>query len=215
MSNETREPDNPIVVEPGPDDIADVNPELDMQDDDWTPGEPLYYHSVLTEPEPEQPPTKANAFQWGLLTAAELEHELLLLNAWVNWLRIEFALPAAVVPPLWHRHRPLLQELSALHLYHRHSYATTAQLTQPLAWMKEFAAAQGRLREWVNIIGTKLDRDRPMRQTTWPGEEPWDDPQEYKVTDREADFKAFVTEAVLRREALDRADEEIRRGPGG
>lgn len=67
------------------------------------------------EPKPAAvPPHPVN---WNLLTAHDLEQELLELNRWVNWVRLEYGLPASEVPPLWHRHPELLWELSALHLH--------------------------------------------------------------------------------------------------
>ena len=35
----------------------------------------------------------------------------------------------------------------------------------------EFAAARERLRDWVTISGSRLDRDRATRITPWPGGE--------------------------------------------
>ena len=61
-----------------------------------------------------EPPHPIN---WNLLTAADLEQELLELNRWVDWLRHTYGLPASVIPPYWHRHPELLWELSALHLH--------------------------------------------------------------------------------------------------
>lgn len=52
-----------------------------------------------------EPPHPIN---WNLLTSQDLEEELLELNRWVNWLRTEYGLPAAVIPPVWHRHPELL-----------------------------------------------------------------------------------------------------------
>ena len=50
---------------------------------------------------------------WRRLPPDDLEHELLELNAWVNWLRHEYGLPAQIVPPMWHRHPDVLWELWA------------------------------------------------------------------------------------------------------
>lgn len=62
------------------------------------------------------------------------------------------------------------------------------------------------------MAGTKLDRDRPIRITTWPGDEPPPPAIEAEITDREADFYSFVAldlaarrrveERVARRRAL-------------
>lgn len=52
-----------------------------------------------------EPPHPVN---WNLLTAHDLEQELLELNRWVDWLRHTYGLPASVIPPYWHHHPELL-----------------------------------------------------------------------------------------------------------
>ena len=91
--------------------------------------------------------------------------EWLDLNGWVTWLRLSYGLPPAVVPPLWHRHDELIWELSALHAARVNAYDPEASPSAPLAWHREFRECQQRLREWVSLSGTRLDRDRPTRQT--------------------------------------------------
>src|SRR6478752_10468324 len=48
--------------------------------------------------------------------------------------------------------------------------ATTGR--HDLGWHRDFVDARQRLRDWVIASGMRLDRDRPTRQTVWPGEEP-------------------------------------------
>ena len=43
-----------------------------------------------------------------------------------------------------------------------------------------------------SICGTRLDRDRPTRQTTWPGEPAEPTGGEIEIRDRDADFVEFV-----------------------
>ncbi|WP_211658941.1 hypothetical protein [Phytoactinopolyspora halophila] len=136
---------------------------------------------------------------WRTLTADEAETEWHALNDWVNWLRREFGLPASIIPPYWHRHPELVWELSALHLKWLGAYDPHQDPAAPLAWMVDFRAARERLREWVTISGTRLDRDRPTRQTTWPGEPSPDEPAETRITNREQDFAQFVNEDLSRR----------------
>jgi hypothetical protein len=109
---------------------------------------------------------------WRTLTAEDAEYEWLALNEWVDWLRHEFGLPASVIPPAWHRHPELVWELSALHLHWLGAYDPAQHASAPIGWLADFHAAQARLREWVALSGTRLDRDRRTRQTIWPGEEP-------------------------------------------
>lgn len=140
---------------------------------------------------------------WRTLTPDDLEHELLELNAWVDWLRHEYGLPAQVIPPMWHRHPELVWELSALRQHWLFSFDLQAKGNQALAWHHDFAVARERLRDWVTIAGTRLDRDRPTRITAWPGgeAEDWSEPDtsERAVTERTKDFLAFVDEQVAQR----------------
>jgi len=148
---------------------------------------------------PEDPP---RAINWNLLTAEEAEVEWRDLDAWVSWLKTTFGLPPAIVPPYWHRHDELIWELSALHTHFLACYDETASPSAPIAWMRDFSEARYRLREWVAICGTRLDRDRPTRQTRWPGETPEPSGDEVEIHDRPRDFADVVSaDAARRRQA--------------
>lgn len=148
----------------------------------------------------DEPPRPIN---WNLLTADEAEAEWLDLNAWVNWLRATYGLPPTVVPPYWHRHDELVWELSALHTHWLNAFDQEGSPSAPLAWHRDFADARNRLREWVSASGTKLDRDRPTRLTTWPGEEPVESARETEIEDRDADFIAYVLQDVAARRRIE------------
>ena len=146
-----------------------------------------------------EPPHPVN---WNLLTAADAEIEWIELNRWVNWLRMTYGLPASVVPPFWHRHAELLWELSALHLHWLCAYDPDQHGSAPFGWHRDFADARQRLHDWVATSGTRLDRDRPTRQTIWPGELSLSDVEEATIADRDEDFAQFVaTDIATRREA--------------
>lgn len=136
---------------------------------------------------------------WNLLTADEAMVEWLDLDAWVDWLRTSFGLPPTVVPPLWHRHDELVWELSALHTHWLNAYDPEGIPSGPIGWLRDFAEARHRLREWVSLSGTRLDRDRPTRQAAWPGEAPAGPGAEVEVVDRKADFYLFVRDDVATR----------------
>lgn len=144
-------------------------------------------------PEPPHP------INWNLLTAEEAEIEWLELNRWVNWLRRTYGLPASVVPPFWHRHPELVWELSALHVHWLSAYDSDQHGSAPFGWHRDFADARQRLHDWVAISGTRLDRDRPTRQTAWPGEATADAVEDVPIADRDADFAKWVLEDVERR----------------
>jgi hypothetical protein len=154
-------------------------------------------------PEPPHP------IDWNLLTADDAEQEWWALNGWVDWLRHTYGLPVTIIPPYWHRHPELVWELSALHLHWLGSYDPTQNGSAPIGWHTDFATARERLRDWVALSGTKLDRDRPTRQTVWPGEEPATVTEEHVIANRRNDFAQFVTVDVDRRRAAE--DEFYRR----
>ena len=164
---------------------------------DHPSGSPALSGAAYSDEEPLHP------INWNLLTADEAEVEWLDLNAWVHWLRTTYGLPPTVIPPFWHRHDELVWELSALHTHWLNAYDQDGSPSAPLAWHRDFADARNRLREWVSTCGTKLDRDRPTRLTTWPGEEPAEPGVEVVIEDREADFHAYVMEDVTARQRIE------------
>ncbi|WP_248700386.1 hypothetical protein [Microbacterium azadirachtae] len=153
-------------------------------------------------PEPPRP------INWNLLSSGDAEAEWLALNQWVDWLRRTYGLPASVVPPFWHRHPELVWEFSALHLYWIASYDPDQSASGPIAWHTDFAATRDRLREWVATCGTRIDRDRPTRQTIWPGEDPQGPIEDETITDRAEDFIDFVAADVQARQEIE--DEFLR-----
>jgi hypothetical protein len=79
----------------------------------------------------------------------------------------------------------------------------TANASAPIAWLRDFGDARNRLRDWVAICGTRLDRDRPTRQTVWPGERAVDLGGEVPIANRKRDFEEFVRADVLRRRRIE------------
>ena len=148
--------------------------------------------------------TVPRTINWCALSPDDLEDELLSLNEWVDWLRHAYGLPPQIIPPMWHRHWELIWELSALKQHWEICYDQQAKGNMGVVWHNDFAIARERLRDWVSISGTRLDRDRATRVTAWPGGEAegWSPPDtaEHPVTARSEDFVTFLTEAVHARE---------------
>lgn len=176
---------------------------MSEHDNSPEPDEP----DLAEEPEPfdlpllPEPPRPIN---WNLLSSDQAEAEWLDLNAWVNWLRRTYGLSASIVPPFWHRHPELVWELSALHLHWLAAYDPDQHASAPLGWHRDFADTRQRLRDWVTTSGTRLDRDRPLRQTSWPGEAPTEPVEDVPIAHRDDDFVQFVLDDVrARRRAED------------
>jgi hypothetical protein len=174
-------------------DEFDAEPDLTDEPDDVT-AEPNSSGGLDTAPHP---------VNWRTLSAEDAEYEWLALNEWVDWLRHDFGLPASIVPPNWHQHPELVWELSALHLHWLGAYDPAQHASAPIGWLTDFHAAQQRLREWVALSGTRLDRDRPTRQTIWPGEDFHAPAAETAIVNRDQEFVEFVVEDVDRRTVLE------------
>lgn len=170
----------------------------ELEDDEFDESYDPDTGDVVQEEEPSGPPSPIN---WNLLTADAAEEEWLALNKWVHWLRRTYGLPVSIVPPFWHRHPELVWELSALQLYWLCAYDPEAKGSAPVAWHHEFAEARLRLRDWVAASGTRLDHDRPTRETAWPGEPPADPVDDIVITNREEDFVEFMHADVMVRRA--------------
>lgn len=175
---------------PEPDPLDSDEPELD--EPDVFDGPP----QVSDADVPETP----HPVNWNLLSAHDLEQEWLALNRWVDWLRHTYGLPASVVPPFWHHHPELVWELSALHLHWLGAYDPEQSPSAAIGWHRDFADARARLRDWVAASGTRIDRDRPTRQTTWPGEEPGPPVEDVVIADRDTEFVQFVQAQVRSRQ---------------
>jgi hypothetical protein len=187
--------DNAYPPEPNESDWPEPD---DWAEPDWpdpSSDEPIINPDDRDLPEPPHP------VNWNTLPAEEAEAEWYALNEWVNWLRTTYGLSASIVPPYWHRHPELVWELSALHLHWLGAYDPQQHGSAPIGWHRDFADARDRLREWVAMCGTKLDRDRPTHQTLWPGEPEPDDARggEVAITNRDEDFAWFVHQDVEHR----------------
>lgn len=176
----------------------DDDPEAEVEEDDL-------YDRLMAGTSLPEPPHPVN---WNLLSSGDAEAEWLALNQWVDWLRKTYGLPASVVPPFWHRHPELVWELSALHLHWVASYEPEQSASGPIAWHADFALARERLREWVATSGTRLDRDRTTRQTTWPGEQAQQPIEDETIPNRAEDFTSFVAADVQARQDIE--DEFLR-----
>ena len=152
-------------------------------------------------PTKSEPPRPVN---WNLLTAEEAEGEWIDLNKWVNWLRRTYGLPSSVIPPFWHRHPELVWELSALHLHWLCAYDPDQHGSAPIAWHHDFAEARQRLHDWVATCGTRLDKDRATRQTSWPGEPAASSVDDEVIANRDEDFVTFVLDDLDRRRQAER-----------
>lgn len=185
--------------------ITDEAPEFDEPEPDQLGEDDYVEPDDRLQIDPDlvaEPPHPVN---WNLLTAEEAEAEWAELDRWVTWLRHTYGLPASVLPPFWHRHPELVWELSALHIHWLCAYDPEQNGSAPSGWHRDFADTRARLRDWVAASGTRLDRDRPTRQTSWPGEDPAPAIEDVVIADRNEEFRVFVEADIARRQEAEDA----------
>ncbi|MCL2489143.1 MAG: hypothetical protein FWF36_00210 [Propionibacteriaceae bacterium] len=143
---------------------------------------------------------------WAALTADEAEFEWLRLNEWVEDLRVVFSIPATVIPPFWHRHKLLVEHLSALHTHWLAAYDPDQHGSAPFGWIRDLDEWKNRMREAVAQLGCRIDSCRPEQVTRWPGEpdpDVSDWPPPPNLQDRYDDFVTLVLWDVKRRRDIE------------
>lgn len=146
-------------------------------------------------------PAPPRPINWDELDGDDLHRAWHDLNDWVEWLRHTYGLPATVIPPYWHRHPELHQELSALHLHWQSANHPDQHASAPHGWHRDLTDAIARLRDWTAAAGAGLTQDRPTRQTQWPGDPPPINTHHPPIdlTNRHRDFTQHVEWDVARR----------------
>ena len=110
---------------------------------------------------------------WAILDDATAARELSALAVWVRWLATRYILAPRTIPPCWHHHASLVEELSALRTAWLAAFAPDVPSVTPLDWHIMFWPARNRLEETVTYAGcTKQDHhdDRPAAWLTTPTE---------------------------------------------
>jgi hypothetical protein len=141
---------------------------------------------------------------WAALSADEAEYQWLALNEWVEDARQVYAIPSQIIPPFWHRHRLLVEHLSALRTHWLAAHHPDQNGSAPFGWLRDLDEWKLRMREAVATLGARVDADRPHRLAPWPGQpapEPGDQPPPANLDDRYDDFVNQVMWDVERRRA--------------
>ena len=106
---------------------------------------------------------------WATLDSDTASAALRTLSVWVRWVARRYALDHRTLPPCWHQHGALIEELSALHTGWQSAFSATAPGNAPLDWQAMFAAARLRLQEWVARTGCRADEHREDHAQAWTG----------------------------------------------
>ena len=162
--------------DPGDPDV-DFEPEHDEPDLDESGDDPDEGEVGADAPTPamgggDMPPIP-RPINWRTLSSDDAEHEWLALNEWVNWLRHEFALPAQIIPPMWHRHPELVWELSALHTLHQMSFDPADTGYGPIGFHERLTPAVTRLARAGSGCATAHIDLKPRAWPSRPGAD-WD-----------------------------------------
>jgi hypothetical protein len=113
-----------------------------------------------TDPQPGMQRLPSLPVCWPALTEAEAKEAHDTLADWITWLTDRYTLDHRTVPPCWHHHGALVEELSALHTAWRASYNLTARPEALLQWHEHFSLARQRLTDWVARTGCRPGEHR-------------------------------------------------------
>lgn len=114
-----------------------------------------------------QPPPLPSPVKWYTLVYDDAVPVWNNLIPWVHWLVQRFAIPAKVVPPCWHGHEPIVEELAAIWTAYEVLYDPTSPGSAAPSWLRELELALGRIRAVVATTGCTPREHRPDRVETW------------------------------------------------
>lgn len=112
------------------------------------------------------PPTDPYVVCWRDLDPASTSEELEHLGEWVSWATTRYNLDHKVIPPCWHHHGAIVEELSALRTFWESCYQDDAASTDPLAFHRDLTLALRRLREWSSHLGCSRTAHRPESESS-------------------------------------------------
>jgi len=150
----------------------------------------------------EKPHVPPRPVHWPTLSGEDAETQWRRLDAWVKYARQVFIIPDQVIPPFWHRHWVLVEQISALRLHYLAAFDISQNASAAFGFMRDLAEWQNRMREIVARLGNRPDRSYPL--PLWPGQTltaPNDSQPPVNLDDRFDDFKVFVEWDVTRRHA--------------
>lgn len=104
---------------------------------------------------------------WTSLDGTARTEQWAALNQWVRWLVGRYALDHREVPPCWHAHGDLVEELSALRTAHLGAFDPSGPASGPAEWHQIFANTRARLQLWVARTGCRAAEHRPPVPPTW------------------------------------------------
>lgn len=104
---------------------------------------------------------------WPALTVEAAEAELHTLANWVEWLVGRYSLDHRTVPPCWHEHGALVEELSALHSLWQACYGPDASPADPTNFQQHLSLALMRLRDWAARRDCKPGNHRDDQPPIW------------------------------------------------
>lgn len=106
---------------------------------------------------------------WPRLSVDDAEAELQRLGEWIGWLVGRYSLDHRTIPPCWHRHGALIEELSALRSLWQACYGPDASTADPINFHQHLALALQRLRDWTARRDCKPDHHRADQPPIWDG----------------------------------------------
>ncbi|TCN28603.1 hypothetical protein EV644_14517 [Kribbella orskensis] len=102
---------------------------------------------------------------WRDLDPKTATDELDRLATWLDWFVDRYYLDHKTVPPCWHAHGALVEELSALRTLWEACYLEDAAPSDPIGFHRDLDTTLRRLREWTSRLGCSRINHRPEMHT--------------------------------------------------
>jgi hypothetical protein len=109
---------------------------------------------------------------WRELNEEDYSYYMLKLNAWVRDLVDVYEIPAAIIPPWWHRHELLVELLTGLWCHWLQAHEEEQNLSAKFLWQRDLEEWKPRMREAAAMLGCRVEACRPSRTVLWPGDQP-------------------------------------------
>jgi hypothetical protein len=106
---------------------------------------------------------------WPRLSLDDEQAQLRDLDDWLAWLVNRYSLDHRTIPPCWHHHGALIEELSALRSLWQTCFRADASPADPLTFHEHLNLALARLRDWTARRDCKPAQHREDQSPVWHG----------------------------------------------
>jgi hypothetical protein len=111
----------------------------------------------------------ARVICWPRLSLDDEQAQVRNLDDWLAWFVSRYSLDHRTIPPCWHRHGALIEELSAIRSLWQTCFGRDASPADPTTFHEHLSLALARLRDWTARRDCKPGHHREDQPPVWHG----------------------------------------------